>query len=751
MRRSCAALWVFAAATLIHVVVLWVFPGTGVFAKYTLAAEQLLNGDLPTERLVDFSPLYLELCVVLQRFVPSVYPILQGLQILAVALASTFLYLTLKQRLSNRLAVIGALALALDRHTLVYARIFEPEVCLLFLLCGFLLFVDRTRVSEAMAAGLFAALAVATRPTFLPVFLIVPALWWLERSSWPSLWRRGLAFLLPLFVTLAFLARRAESATGDFRTPVMNPGTVFFEGNNPLSHGTSAVYPPLTRRLLGYDSTTPDSGHVYYRTVARVDSQEELSIRQVNAYWSSRAWRFLRRQPRHAVDLWLGKLTRAFHSYRWHDISSAWELDDALWLPTVPFAVTAVLALLGCLLNVRSWRRSLLFYLLVASQLMVMLVFYVSARQRLAMLPALLFFALVAVERMAQATRPKRLVLTLAGVVLAVPLMLPNDLIRDETYRRRGRTEVGFLLQQIRQSSQTQPLAFHAERVVEAMAASPWWLDVMRPAYVPQEEASLESRTADALAKRLERLPSSATLPALFDLAVVELEAGRVEAARRRLEELVAAGVVVYRGPDEASLPRFYLARASAAQGHREEAVRFLEEALAEAPGDPFVLADLVALTDDVVYLEALRAYYSDLDAQFLLGRALLVHGRAREAAAASGYVVRRLPDFREARIDLAAALGESGLIEEGVAQYLEAAKTVEPIQQVASIVALFRRWADLHREDANVQGQTAEILYRHGRPAEALALLEAVIPPPELVPRFEQEKARLRRVLEHF
>ena len=482
-----------AAATLaVHVLIALSTPLPGYFRKYALAAEQHLSGELPGERLMDFSPLYFHLSVAAERWLPAPEAAVHWLQVVLVAASAGLLFRVLRRRFAWPLAATMVAVFALDRHVLIYERILEPEVLLLFFLLGFLYVLDRGRspILETWAAGGFAALSIATRPTFLPVFLLTPLYFALgDRQRWR---RRSAALLLPVAAMLGLLMVRAARIAGDPRTPVMNPGTVFFEGNNPLSRGTSAIYPPLVLELVRHGGEIPDSAHHFYRLAARADAGRELSIAEVNAYWTDRAMAFVRAEPGRFARLVVEKLNRCFHAFRWHDIPIAWQYDLWLAVPTVSFALLATLALLGGLFEVRRWRRSLLFYAAGLAQLAVMLTFYVSARQRLILVPVAIYFAAVAVERFSGLGRRA---VAWGALVLLITLVLwiPDDRMRDESYRRRGHLETDRLLHEIRDKSREEPLALHADLAVAAMASAPWWLDWLRPAYFPAAPARWRS------------------------------------------------------------------------------------------------------------------------------------------------------------------------------------------------------------------------------------------------------------------
>ena len=755
-------LWVGLATLALHGFIAWLYPLPGSFRKYSLAAEQYLAGELPGERLVDFSAFYFHLSVLLERLLPWPETALTWLQIALAAASVALVFHLIERRVGAAWAALAALVMALDRHLLIYARILEPEVCLLFCLLAFLMLLDR-KTEMAWLAGVAAALCLAIRPTFLPAFLLVPFYYRLrelsatdgsaERPSVSPWLKASFAFLAPVVAMLVLLALRSAAITGNPRTPMMNPGTVFFEGNNPLSQGTSAIYPPVVLAYVRHSGEEPDPAHQHYRTVARAamaDSgvagndaagSQGKSIAEVNAYWSQLALRFIRDHPGRWLELLGVKLKRAFHSFRWHDVPTAWKLDQRLFfVPALPFALLSALAFAGALFEVRRWRASLLYYALAAIQLAVMLFFYVSARQRLVLLPALLYFAAIAARRLVRERAWAWLVLV---ALLALTFSLPDDAMDDEAYRRRGWQETEYRLEQVRQKSRTQPLALHAELAVEAVASAPWWLDWLRPAYFPHDKGTLEERVAGLLASR-----RPASSPADFDLAAVHLAAGQLAEARSLLEPLGEQGRAVYRGGRHPSEPLTLLARAMALAGDRDGATRLLERSLERSPGDPFTLAELVALGDST-YQETLLRTWSSLDAQYLLGRALLIHGRPRDAAQALGFVVSRLPDFRDARVLLAAALGATDQIEEGTRHYLEATRTrPEPILAGPEISALFRRWAADHPESLEVQLYAAQVLHRHGHFREALAMLDALEAPAQLENAVERERDRIQRAL---
>ena len=727
---------------------LWLaMPST--FNKYGLAAQHHLAGTLPTERWMDFSPLYLQLSLWGERLLEHPGPALQGLQIALAAAAVGIFHHLLRRRVSAPWAGLAAAALALDPLLLVYERIFEPEIFQLVLLLAIIALLESRRRHAPWMAGILAALCLATRPTFLPAFLAVPLFYRWRRhrlSAGPMSWRRAsIAFALPLIAALALLAWRADRATGDWRTPSMNPGTVFFEGNNPLSRGTSAIYPPVVLSMIQRSQQQiPDSGHVHYRRLARaVHGDATMSIRRVNAYWSGKAWHFIRREPGVFVEGLLRKVLYACHSFRWHDVPAAWKYESTLPpLPSVPFALLSALALFGTLLEARRWQRSLLFYSLAAVQLAVMVVFYVSARQRLAILPAVIYFAVLALRHLYGLGRGG-LLRSILVLLLALSLWLPDAAMRDEAYRRQNFNTAEGLFDEARRLADGQATAAGQALIVEAFVHVPWWLDGLYPTYFPRTSGALEARVLDGLIRR--QVPAAFDDSWRFDLATLHLRF-RPQGFDDAIAPLLGrTSPPVYRGGRQSSEPSLLVARRLVVLGRHGEARQALSDALRSTPGDPFVLAAQVALDDNADARQTLFDCWSRADAQLLLGHALLDMGRAEAAAGPLESLLVDLPELRQARIYLAVALARQGQDDEAVAQYLTAAaEAPQPLLYPDEVIALFERWAQAHAEDPRSIFYAAQILHRHGAFEAARQLLLSRPPPPDVAGRWRQELSQV-------
>jgi tetratricopeptide (TPR) repeat protein len=740
------SLLVFVLAFCLYGFLIFSFFSPYQFHKYVLAARQAIEGALPAERLSDFSPLYLLFHILVQKFLKQPDLFLKLAQVVWASLSASLLFLILRKFVRLPVAVIGTAAFILNPTLIVLTQTYEPEALALFLLLGFFYFALRDDWSSHLLSGSLAGLAFLTRPNVLLVLLFVPV-YYLVKPSRPRRKRlvSVLCFSLPVLLSLFLLLIRSDRMTGRATLLTMNPGTVFYEGNNPLSWGTTSVYPYLVYDLARQYSQTPDVQHDLYRRLARLSTGKDLTVSEVNSYWMGKAVRFIRDHPRRYWQVLAHKLFHMFHSYDWHDLYNAYwnqrKLSRSV-IPTIPWGIISALAWLGLITQAPRWKQSLLFYALFAGQAGVMLVFYVSARQRLALLPALLFFACAALDFMA--SRKRRWLLLAAVIPLSAVLVIPTSLMREEDHLWQGVRASGDHLSEAYRQRKATDYPEAEIRAALALAAAPWLLDSVRPSDLVFEPAGF---AGDALA-HLKPATSSET----FDQAFLLLEDGKPEKAEVAWEELLEQGRRFKRDYYQPSAPQYYLGLASIQRGDREAACRFLLEGLRSSPGDPYILAALTALTGDARYSRTLFGYLDDISAHLYLGKAYLLTGESGQAAVHFAQVADRLPDYRPAQIYLAAAKGLAGDEEAAASLYMDmVGGRPDPVLLEKPLLRIFKARSDKSPADVRALLEYGIVLRQFGHTKEALAVLNRAddLGSPEWADRVRREIQAIERIIE--
>jgi len=698
------------------------FPGAN-FQKYQLAARQYNEGKLENERLADFSPLYFHLHAALQQWLPRPERAILWLQVVLVALSAGLLLHLLRGHFPLWVALAGTTAFVLDRGILVYEHIMEPEILILFFLLGSWLLCSRGKGRwHYLLGGFFFALALLCRLNFLLFIVLVP--WQIrmlrkERAEWI---RTSAVFLLFPLLALGFLGLRNHKILGSVSFLSMNPGTVFFEGNNPNSLGQSSIYPPLVYDLADEFPGHPDPQHMLYRLVARGDSNSELDIQGVNRYWSGKAVNFISDHPWHFLKQLATKANFFFHNFRRHDLATAYWDDQKLArtrIPTVPLAVVSALALVGMLLSLRQWQRFLLAFGLLFSQMAVLLLTYVSARQRLAVYPAFIFFACAATGRIASlAKRSRRIMAAAATAGLALLLLIPSDAMREEEHQWKQFRLSQDLYRSALQHRENGRWASAAMSARMALAAAPWLGDSLRPA-----DLSFAPQGFQGGALAIHETLKDPDFSTRFDRGCLALAAGELDKAHSIFFGLADQRRRFKRDYDQSSQPGFYLAKIALKKSDPATALDLLAKARRSAPGDPEVLALSYVLTGKSEFKDRIARYFGGLDRDFFIGRAYLEMGDARRALPHLSRLGKALPFYRRGQVYLAAALAGSGQEEKGVSTFLAALeRRRDPVFLEKEILQAFRQWRDLRPANARSRFFHGQVLRQYGHYAAALA-----------------------------
>lgn len=575
---AALALLAIAGATAWRILLLARLPDQGFFAKYLFFADSLLAGEVPASRLADLSPGYFWV-VVAFRGLGLEYPEIRAVQVVLVSIGITAVAWMLWRRSGAFAATAAAVLLFLNRAALLNASELEPESAIFLwisLLIACAAWPGEKGARLAGAAGFAAGLAVITRPSNLLVAVVAGA--WIFFEFAPHRRRALLAYAFALVVPIgaAFLANAA--LTGQW--VLMNPGTVFYEGMNPAASGYSAVAPRVVTDLE-VCLREPDALHVSYRIVAGHSLGTGIADpRAANRFWTSRALRWASDFPAAAAELAARKAAGSVHSFDPWDLSTIERKDRLLgrtgW---IPFGFVFLLALIALLL--RPGRFTAFLATLALCGIIVMVVFYVSARQRNALLPPVGVLAGTGAAAISLRFRSGRRMeaLALGGAVLIVGalLTLPSNAARENRYLWSARFESEDLLRRAalagREGRSDQMRALRAL----ATTLDP---DLAHPADAP---------LLIGLAR--EMIGAGAPPERQFDLAHALLGARRPVEADAILAMLEPVGYVPVRERSGASSVSLLRARAALARGDAGAARTFARQALGESPGDPLALA----------------------------------------------------------------------------------------------------------------------------------------------------------------
>ncbi len=281
----------------------------------------------------------------------------------------------------------------------------------------FLRALDRPRARSFLLAGLLFGMSAVARPNIL-LFAIAGAVWLVivyRKESMRAPLLRTVAFtvgvILPILPVTA-----ANVLSGDFILIASQGGVNFYIGNNPQSDALQAVVP----------GTRTDWWGGYYDTIliAEKDLGRQLKPSEVSRYWYGRGVDFIRTEPQAAARLFLRKLYLFWNHHEFgnnQDIYFQQSRAPVLrWLSPVGFGLVAPLGLLGMAIGWRRARKSRPLSLFVLVYALSVILFFMSARYRMPVVPILLLFGASAAGTWIDVLRSRRIRQATAMVVPAV-------------------------------------------------------------------------------------------------------------------------------------------------------------------------------------------------------------------------------------------------------------------------------------------------------------------------------------------
>jgi len=615
--------------------------------KYMRFAESIAAGHLPSDRLNDVSPLYLVVATAWTK-AGFGWTYLLDLQIAALGLAALLVAFTAR-RFGGWLATLGAAAtLLFNRAALLNATEFEPETLILLLSAGALFVLvgpDRDRSRTSVFTGmLLLGVSATARPTVIPAALLIALAILAERPTGSI--ARARRFAIPmaigLLVPIVAMAFGLRALTG--QSTVMDPGTILYEGMSPKTTGYPFAPPPIVADACSTLELT-DPLHVAYREVASVDVGRQLTSEESNRYWLRRSLRFASIYPSTVAMQAVRKLLLALHSYDAWDLSVMVTRTDELprW-PWIPFGCAIAI---GGLASLRTeWRRGGVIPLaaFVTGYVFVMVLFYVSARQRNAVIPAIAILAGLGLDAFVDFARRRRRrevgAVAIIVVLTAIALTQSYSWEREDRYYWRAIAES----QSLRRSSTEAAARGDVAAALRLNATEETWLVLNDPDVPEVPSGELE---AEAMAE-LDKSQQDANL---FDIALALQKAGAWNRSDEILRSLEDVSYHPWRRYATVNSVAYYRARAMLHLGRRDEAAALLDRAAREAPGDSNVLALRALLRPDGNDASRLDAVHDRFTAMLARARAFLDAGRIDDAARLARAASQGFPRWDRARI----------------------------------------------------------------------------------------------------
>lgn len=327
------------------------------------------------------------------------------LQMILAAGSVSLTYLLGREFFTEWVARIASLFAAFYGTMILYEGMFLIEPLFIFLsLMGFLILAryrDRAHRKPFFWAGLLFGLAAIARPNILLVVLLLAGWIFVHFQTRASSGRAFLilvAFLVGVSLPIIPVTTRNYLVADDFVPISWQGGINLYLGNNTVAEGLTMMMPEIA-----LDARVPWPKFIPVITeYAEKESGRRLKPSQVSAFWSDKAKQFILEHPGKFIGLTFKKLVYFFSGFENSDQTDIY--DFRKYSPLIstlifdgrlrfPFGLLAPLALVGiglCWPRRRELYPLLIFFL---GYVPTVVLFLVTARHRLAVIPIMLLFA----------------------------------------------------------------------------------------------------------------------------------------------------------------------------------------------------------------------------------------------------------------------------------------------------------------------------------------------------------------------
>lgn len=329
-------------------------------------------------------------------------------------------------RIGGRKTALWAAVIALLYGPLLFfdAEILIPNLLIALLAWTLFFSLGRPSVHNYTIAAILLGLAVITRPNALVLVPVLCVYICMRTGAGTGIPRRVLTWFVVLALAPAIVVTVVNAREeGAFIFIASQGGVNLYAGNNPQATGRTVVVPEMKHRQTGWSNFVKLS-----HDVAEEEAGRELDSREVSSFWARRAFDWIRSNPAAAAVLTVKKIYYVINAFEVANnrdpyLNTSFPLTILLWKTpwfAFPWGLVFPLALAGIVLGRRNWeeRRStclLCAWLIVYALSLVP--FFVTARFRMGMVPAVILLAAYAASRGRGMLRPVPLAAGIVGMI----------------------------------------------------------------------------------------------------------------------------------------------------------------------------------------------------------------------------------------------------------------------------------------------------------------------------------------------
>jgi tetratricopeptide (TPR) repeat protein len=366
--------------------------------------------------------------------------------------ACVLLALTARRLYSERAGLIAGFGLAVYAPAVFFDGLIQKSSLDLFFVSLSLWIisglVDKpTSRSRWFWLGIAVGALALTRENAL-IFVAAILLWPPGRLQVTQRQRVLNAGVLALGLTLVLfpVALRNRLVGGEWHLTTSQFGPNLYIGNNPNADGTYSA--------LREGRGTPEYERQDAIDLAEAATGRRLTPGEVSTFWVQETVKFVQAEPRAWLELMARKAGLVWNRTEFVDTESQASYEE--WSPLVRvlayvghFGVLVPLAVLGVLATWHQRSRLGPYYAMAMTYATAVVMFYVSARYRLPLVPFLILFASAGLAALPSIVRTagRARIAAAAAVVVVVAVITNRPLLSADLMRATTETNLGVVLQ----------------------------------------------------------------------------------------------------------------------------------------------------------------------------------------------------------------------------------------------------------------------------------------------------------------
>ncbi|MBU1869481.1 MAG: glycosyltransferase family 39 protein, partial [Candidatus Omnitrophica bacterium] len=422
------ALFIFVSAFILRVFYLKDFLATTIYPvlpysdsySYYLWAKDIASGDLLGSSVFMKWPLYAYLLGFIFKITSTNLFVTYLLQFILGSINCVLVYFIAKKLFNRGVAFIAGMICAwyalfiFYEGLLIYTSLSLLLNSLLFLL--FLCAQDSLNKKRCFLLGLFSGICALAQAN-AAVFAFLAMLWILitKKDPWRSRASKFLFFFAGLLIVIGAVTARNYAVGKDLVLISGNPAINFYCGNNQKASGTFEC--PMNLSL------TPDGMFRDSKIIAEAQEGGRLKNSQVSRFWFKKTLEFIRHDPGEFLKLLFRKLLLLFSTKEYnHDLEYYRVVDKirAFKIMLMDLRFILPFALLGVFLNLKDLKQKALLYIVLLALPLTIIIFFVSTRYKIALVPFLVIFAASGIVNILDAARKKKFITFLLFSLTAI-------------------------------------------------------------------------------------------------------------------------------------------------------------------------------------------------------------------------------------------------------------------------------------------------------------------------------------------